>query len=225
MADSFTVTVGTTVTARMPQRYVVTPVAMNRYDVLYGYGTILQDHWYGAPDDPRPYTEARAAEVEALRIRAEEEHRKREAARMKARELLMLLLKEPQREQFVRYRSFDVIGGVSGDRYSIVEGFDGNVMRYTRDGKFVAQYCCRPEGIPMYDVLLAQKLAIEHNESEFTGSANVLMTGVREDEYYRMRRTEWEASSHIAALGAQLVGDAGEGQRPAVGADDSAIQR
>lgn len=111
----------------------------------------------------RAATQQRAAEAEVIRS----------AARDKARALLVSMLSVQQREQLKRCSWFDVIGSHSQQTYRIREGSHGNVRLLSPDGqKEVASYCGQPNGVPVGDSMLAQKLQLECDETEYLRLAN-----------------------------------------------------
>jgi hypothetical protein len=87
--------------------------------------------------------------------------------------LLKNNLSPVQRAHFDRYRHFEVIGGVSSKRYRIRYGRSMNVEELRRDGRIVCRWCFSPRGaLPVGDVMLAQKLALELFECEALLRAN-----------------------------------------------------
>ena len=89
--------------------------------------------------------------------------------------LLTRHLSPAQRDQYARHGYFDVIGGDTGGRYRIRRGHQMNVERIDRTGRPVSLLCFMPEGrLPVGDVMLAQKLALECFESEALWTANRL---------------------------------------------------
>jgi hypothetical protein len=71
-------------------------------------------------------------------------------------------LSAAQRAQFARVRCFEVIGGETGTRYRIRYGVSMNVDQLRHNGGVIAQLCFLPGGgLPVGDVLLAQKTALE----------------------------------------------------------------
>src|SRR5512145_1637662 len=96
-------------------------------------------------------------------------------ARERASRLLLHNLTPTQRQQFTRYGNFEVIGGDTGTRYRIWQGYSLNVERLDKEGRSLQRLCFGPRGnLPMGDVLLAQKLALEHFEADAIGVANAL---------------------------------------------------
>ncbi len=90
-----------------------------------------------------------------------------------ARGLRLLLenLSPAQREQQERYGYFDVIGGDTGSRYRIRQGFQLGLL--DNKDRTKAVFCFMPEGeLPAGDVMLAQKLALELFESDTLKIAN-----------------------------------------------------
>ena len=81
--------------------------------------------------------------------------------------LLLATLSLAQREQYRLNRYFDVIGGETGKRYRIRHGHQMNVEELDRKGRRVALLCFLPKGpMPLGDILLAQKLALELFEGD-----------------------------------------------------------
>ena len=72
-------------------------------------------------------------------------------------------LSQAQREEFARKGYFEVVGGDSGKRYRIYAGASVNDER----GRIQDGLCFMPiGGLPIGDVMLAQKIALETCESE-----------------------------------------------------------
>lgn len=107
------------------------------------------------------------------------------AAREKARTLLLKLLTTEQKDQLEKLRYFEVIAGASRRRYRIREGIAGNIRLVDPEGREVTQYCCHPAGLPIEDVMVAQKLQIEHDEEEFLRLANASPIPVSGAQYAR----------------------------------------
>ena len=88
--------------------------------------------------------------------------------------LLVSNLSPTQLQQFARYDFFDVIGGDTGTRYRIRNGQTLNVAQLNASGGSVRLFCFEPQGaLPVADVMLAQKIALELCESEAIRLANV----------------------------------------------------
>jgi hypothetical protein len=67
-----------------------------------------------------------------------------------------------QRKQFSREDASKVRGGISGKRYRIRRASSINVHELNEEGAVVACWCFVPDGyVPVEDVMLAQKLALE----------------------------------------------------------------
>lgn len=89
----------------------------------------------------------------------------------RADQLLRRYLSETQRASYDAYCGFEAIGGLTGRTYWIQasRALSWNVSR--DDGRI---YCCQLQsGLPYGDHVLAQKLLIEANESDFLRNANV----------------------------------------------------
>jgi hypothetical protein len=97
------------------------------------------------------------------------------AFRVCAWDLLKNNLTPEQAHQLCRTCAFDVIGGATGRRYRIRHGFTFNVDLLSERGQRVASFCFRPRGyLPMGDIMLAQKNALELFELETLKIANCL---------------------------------------------------
>src|SRR5262245_44849038 len=81
--------------------------------------------------------------------------------------LLREWLSPAQREQFARKGYFDVVGGDSGRRYRIHAGTSVNVCEIDERGRLQEGLCFLPIGaLPIGDVMLAQKIALETCEDD-----------------------------------------------------------
>ena len=88
-------------------------------------------------------------------------------------QLLVSNLSPVQRQQFARHNYFDVIGGDTGTRYRIHDGRTLNIAQLNESGGCVRLLCFEPEGtLPVGDVMLAQKIALELFEAEPIRIAN-----------------------------------------------------
>jgi hypothetical protein len=88
-------------------------------------------------------------------------------------ELLRRCLSPAQRKQYETCRYFDVIGGESGKRYRIQHGRQLNVEQLDQNGRRSQLLCFMPKGgLPVGDVMLAQKIALELFETEAIAVAN-----------------------------------------------------
>jgi hypothetical protein len=94
--------------------------------------------------------------------------------REKSLELMKTWLTPKQLKQYEADGTFDVIGCDSKKRYRITDGrFSHGVHELDPRGKLVAKYCFVPEGAASAgDVMLAQKVALEHNEHAALKVAN-----------------------------------------------------
>jgi len=102
----------------------------------------------------------------------------------RARELLKQNLSSSQREQFDGHRFFDVIGGTTGTRYRIHQAYQMNVEELSPGGKRARLLCFAPQGrLPICDVLLAQKIALECFELEALTVANAILSEPRRWTY------------------------------------------
>jgi hypothetical protein len=88
-------------------------------------------------------------------------------------ELLMANLTPSQLNEFLRYRRFDVVGGVSGRIYRICLTGARNVEELDQQGRCIGRLCFFPDGeLVAGDVVLAQKVALEAFETEVLAIAN-----------------------------------------------------
>jgi hypothetical protein len=88
-------------------------------------------------------------------------------------DLLVHCLSPAQREQYETHRYFTVTGGDTGATYRIRQGYQMNVDRLDQKGRRVGRLCFMPkDGLPIGDVMLAQKIALELFESEAIRVAN-----------------------------------------------------
>ena len=94
-----------------------------------------------------------------------------------ALQLLVRNLSPAQRQQFARHDYFDVLGGDTGRRYRIRVGRTLNVAQLNASGGCVRMLCFEPQGqLPVGDVMLAQKIALELFESKALRVANASPT-------------------------------------------------
>jgi len=88
-------------------------------------------------------------------------------------QLLKQNLAPSQRQQFDKYGFFDVVGGSTGKRYRIRNGRQMNIEQLDKNGRRVCGWCFFPQGnLVAGDVMLAQKMALEHYEIEALNIAN-----------------------------------------------------
>lgn len=93
-----------------------------------------------------------------------------QAALAKARMLLERALAPEQRRDLLARRCFYVKG--KRFTYRIREGHAANVDAIDCDGRVISRFCAHPVGrLPVYDVMLAQKLWIETDENMFLKKA------------------------------------------------------
>ena len=87
---------------------------------------------------------------------------------------MSLSLTPDQLNQFLAYRRFDVVGGLSGRAYRIREvAGPMNVEELDQQGQCTRRLCFLPEGrLVAGDVMLAQKVALETFETEALAIAN-----------------------------------------------------
>jgi hypothetical protein len=178
------VTSATTQTATNYLTWVVTPTATTAATASVWYQAQPQLSWYG---DQMAFEAriARRAERNAVYReqvyapavhRAEARHLIDDAAKARARELLLDSLTPEQRTMFELLGHFIVFGGrtnrkyrVRGNRESVVANIDA------MDGEYVTHRLCghvSPGQVPFADQLLAQKLMLEFAEEDFLRIAN-----------------------------------------------------
>jgi hypothetical protein len=99
----------------------------------------------------------------------------RSLAEQRAIGFLKRNLSPAQRSQLEGDGCFDVIGGTTGTRYRIRRGYQLNVEQLDAKGYCVRVLCFMPEGrLPIGDIMLAQKLALELFETDAIDVANGL---------------------------------------------------
>jgi hypothetical protein len=75
--------------------------------------------------------------------------------------------------QYEKYGYFEVMGGESGKHYRIRPTRQMNVDELDQHGARTAAWCFGPEGeLPIGDVILAQKIALENDEMAALALAN-----------------------------------------------------
>jgi hypothetical protein len=93
----------------------------------------------------------------------------------KASALLNEWLRPEQRATLDRHGYFDVRGSHTGKCYRIRRGRNMNIDELGKNGGQVATWCFGPVGyLPLGDVMLAQKLALETDEQTTLAVANRL---------------------------------------------------
>jgi hypothetical protein len=131
---------------------------------------VLRDH-FGAPGE-RVSAEliGLAAVTEFLRPPLSDYQLPDQAAEAKARVLLERALTQQQRRDLFAKRCFYVKGRKFN--YRVREGRSGNVDVLDVSGRVISRLCAHPLGrVPIYDMMLAQKLWIETDENMFLESA------------------------------------------------------
>ncbi len=105
-------------------------------------------------------------------------------------EFLTQNLSPAQRQQYERHAYFDVIGGDTRNRYRIHHGYQMNVEQFDQNGRRSRLLCFMPRGgLPVGDIMLAQKIALELFERETLNVANgTLMWDRAFEEEMRLRR-------------------------------------
>jgi hypothetical protein len=125
-------------------------------------------------EERRKREEAAKKRQDEERIRMEEVAKQQKAAEEKALQLLLENLEENQAEIFKQTGAIPVVAK-SGRRYSIRKGTSGNVDELVDQSDVKkARLCFHPSdySIPVYDVMLAQKLMLEICEEDARRIAN-----------------------------------------------------
>jgi hypothetical protein len=115
--------------------------------------------WLFRPSRPGERSRTRAAKALFIRHGAE--------STPEGRALLLLrhCLSPVQRGQFAQKGYFDVVGGDTGKHYRIYAGAAANVCELDENGRPKVGLCFLPVGdLPIGDVMLAQKIALEASE-------------------------------------------------------------
>jgi hypothetical protein len=94
------------------------------------------------------------------------------AADVRGQELLRSWLSPEQRRQYDQRGSFEVVGSDTGKRYRICKGDIFNVQESDDRGVQVRARCVTANGVPIGDINLAQKIALETFESDVLRIAN-----------------------------------------------------
>lgn len=103
--------------------------------------------------------------------------------------LLACNLTAMQRKQYASYAYFDVIGGDTGKRYRIQSCYQMNIEELDVQGRPVRLLCFMPEGrVPLGDVMLAQKIALELFEREAIHIAKRVWDFTLEEQESRIAR-------------------------------------
>lgn len=118
------------------------------------------------------------AEVKERQRRMDEEQKAVLEANSKAMQLLKCCLTPEQKACLEKNRYF-IVTAKSGRRYRIDEGSHGNVKVLDRDNKVIERLCIQPNGVPIGDSMLAQKLMIEAAEDVFRQHANITLNDGR----------------------------------------------
>ncbi len=100
-------------------------------------------------------------------------HHARVCQENRALQLLKANLSPSQLREYEKYGCFEVVGGTTGRRYRIRHGHQMNVERLDSKGRREQVLCFMPEGrLPLGDVMLAQKCALELFETDVLYVAN-----------------------------------------------------
>jgi hypothetical protein len=100
-------------------------------------------------------------------------HRSRREVELRGARLLSDHLSREQRSEYERRGYFHVTGSDTGKRYRIQHGYQMNVEELDERCRRVRVLCFAPEGrVPLGDLLLAQKMALELFETDALRVAN-----------------------------------------------------
>lgn len=107
-------------------------------------------------------------------------HSRQHAAKERARELLLSFLNEEQRKSFEANGTFRVVSN-KGNIFEITSRRMHNIYVLDLQGRRVHEWCVtlQYEDVPLCDVLLAQKMALEFDEDDLKKHSNIteLSTG------------------------------------------------
>jgi hypothetical protein len=110
----------------------------------------------------RPDERSRKSAIKALFVR----HGAERTPEGRSLRLLRDWLSPAQRAQFAKRGYFEVVGGETGKQYRIYAGAMSNVCEIDEKGRPRLGLCFRTIGeLPVGDVMLAQKIALESCES------------------------------------------------------------
>ena len=116
--------------------------------------------WRLMPSRPRERSRMRAVRALFIKLGAE---RTPEGRSLR---LLREWLSPAQRAQFAKSGYFEVVGGETGMQYRIYPGIMSNVCEIDEKGRPRLGLCFQTIGeLPIGDVMLAQKIALENCES------------------------------------------------------------
>jgi hypothetical protein len=107
------------------------------------------------------------------------------AARETARALLVSCLTPQQRADLASRRCF-YVDAPGGRRFRIDEGSHGNVKLLDAKGSIIGSYCVQPDGVPVEDTMLAQKLWLETSPEHLGRIANFSPLRTLSDEDRRL---------------------------------------
>lgn len=100
----------------------------------------------------------------------------------RAEALLLAHLTPEQRDQYKRDGTFEVRGNASNRRYRIAARYFNGVTQLNKKGRATHRLCFYPGRIgsymlPLCDIMLAQKVALETNEYRTRRKANISSVG------------------------------------------------
>lgn len=99
--------------------------------------------------------------------------RRSDSSQQRSKDLLMSCLTEAQRDSLERFAKFRCVSDV-GDVYEIEAHRMHNIFLLDAQGRRVQEWCVTPCGnFPVYDVMLAQKLALETDSFALADQANI----------------------------------------------------
>ena len=146
------------------------------YDAAAAQQAIRQQQQQRYADPTAEQRETWRQQELAHRARQEKQRIDTALARVRAKTLLMLCLSDEQRESVAKKECFYMeCHSANGTkrRYRIDTSYThGNVKLVDDKNSVIGQYCVQPNGVPIEDAVLAQKLWLETNEEEFKRKAN-----------------------------------------------------
>lgn len=105
--------------------------------------------------------------------RTKEARKRREKANAIAKKLFLSMLNNTQRKQYKKDRIIEVISKTSRKRYRIRDNtLNHNIEELNKQGDVIRRICAHPQGVPLHDALLTQKLMLENNEDDLLRIAN-----------------------------------------------------
>jgi hypothetical protein len=135
------------------------------------YGSVVSDGYHPTPEQQATWEREQAK----LQANADKAQAERVEAVMKAKALLASMLDEQQRQQLERDRFFDFVSQTGKKMRMKSFSCSRNVDELGEDGKRIKTFCAHPGqyDLPVEDHMVAQLLALQHNEEAFMRVANM----------------------------------------------------